>query len=471
MNPLMLSRAAFSSRRVFSFGVGLLAAASLFTSTLVRSAEAPRPSADQTALGQPDWIRTAVVYEVNVRQFSTAGTFAGVTEQLPRLKQLGVDVLWFMPIHPIGEINRKGPLGSYYAVKDYTAINPDFGTDADFHQLVNAAHAQGFRVLLDWVGNHTSPDNPLAKAHPEFYVHDAKGNFVPPEGTDWTDVIQLDFSQPGLLDYQYGEMAHWVKDFGVDGFRCDFATGVPTPYWETLFARLRKLRPDLFFLAESELPQHQVRAFNASYGFEMMHTVNSVAQGHAAVSHIDDTLARIAATFPRGSAMFYYTSNHDVNSWDGTDIERLGGGTATFAVLSFVLDGIPLIYDGQEIGLDRRLKFFERDPIVWHDSPATAFYHTLCELKHHSPALRTGCGMRRIPTTRNDAVYAVLREGPGQNLVALLNLTASDVTADAYEPALTGEWTDVFSGEKVTLSANTSISLPAWHYRLLVSSQ
>ena len=454
-------------------GVFCLVAAGLMlvlASLTGRSAERPVPCGAQVAVGTPGWIQHAVIYEVNVRQYSAAGDFAAVTADLPRLRQLGVDVLWLMPIHPIGEHNRKGPLGSYYAVRDYNAVNPEFGTEADFRRLVESAHAQGMRVLLDWVGNHTAWDNPLAQTHPEYYLRDAKGSFLPPTGFDWADVIQLDFSNPAVLDCEFSAMAHWVKDFGVDGFRCDYATGVPTVFWEELFARLRRLRPDLFLLAESELPQEQLHAFNASYGFEMAHTFDAVAQGRAGVSHIDDTLAGTRVNFPAGATLIYYTSNHDENSWDGTEFERLGGGTAPFAVLSFMLDGIPLIYDGQEIGLDRRLKFFERDPIGWRAHPLTQFYQTLCQLKHTHPALRTGVPMRRLATTRNDALYLAEREAEGQRVVALLNLTARDVTADAYDGALAGQWRDLFTGEAVTLAAATPLAMPAWQYRVLVST-
>lgn len=446
----------------------LLSPASLLP--FLAAAEPPQICAGQPALGQPEWARRTVIYEVNVRQYSAAGNFAAVTADLPRLRDLGVDTLWLMPIHPIGEVNRKGPLGSYYAVKDYFAINPEFGTDADFKQLVDAAHAQGFRVILDWVGNHTAWDHPLTQTHPEFYVRDAQGRFQPPTGFDWTDVIQLDFNHPAVLDYEFEAMAHWVKNFGVDGFRCDFATGVPTPFWNALSARLRALRPDLFLLSESELPQHQLAAFNASYAFEMMHTFNAVAKGTAGVSHIDDTLARSRVRFPRGGALLYYTSNHDENTWQGTEFERLGGGTAPFAVLSFVLDGIPLIYNGQEIGLNRRLEFFQRDPIVWTEHPSlTAFYRTLVQLKRSHPALHTGAAMRRLDTTQNDAVYAALREAGGRRVLALLNLTARDATADLYDPALAGRWRDAFTGETIEQPAAVTLSLATWGYRVLVS--
>ena len=439
---------------------------------LVRSAELPQICADRLAVGVPDWIRTATIYEINVRQYSAAGNFAAVTADLPRIRDLGVNVLWLMPIHPIGEVNRKGPLGSSYAVRDYLAVNPEFGTEADFRAFVDAAHVQGFRVILDWVGNHTAWDNPLSTQHPDYYVRDAKGSFVPPIGFDWTDVIQLDFKNPAVLDYEFKAMAHWITDFGVDGFRCDFSTGVPTVFWNDLSARLRKLRPDLFLLAESELPQQQLHAFNASYAFEMMQTINAVAQGRAGVSHIDDTLARAHVRFPAGAALLNYTSNHDENSWQGTEFERLGGGAAPFAVLAFMLDGIPLIYNGQEIGLDRRLAFFERDPITWKSGhPLTQFYRVLCGLRRSHPALVTGAAMRRIATTQNESIYVVLREAPsGGRIIALLNLTARDAKADAFDPALAGNWRDAFTGETTTLTAGAPLELRAWQYRLLVSA-
>jgi len=445
-----------------------LLAGLLSCTSLIYAAELPQPSAGQPAMGTPEWIRTSVIYEINVRQYSASGKFAAVTADLPRLKDLGVNTLWLMPIHPIGELNRKGPLGSYYAVKDYLGVSDEFGTEQEFKQLVDAAHAQGFRVILDWVGNHTAWDNPLATQHPDYFVHDAKGAFTPPTGFDWTDVIQLDFKNPAVLDYQAKAMAHWVKAFGVDGFRCDFATGVPTVFWNELFARLRAVRSDLFLLAESELPQHQLRAFNASYGFEMMQTINAVAQGRAGVSHIDNTLARSKVELPTGGALIYYTSNHDENSWQGTEFERLGRGTAPFAVLAFALDGIPLIYNGQEIGLDRRLEFFERDPITWSAGhPLTAFYRTLCQLKRTHPALRTGAAMHRVASTKNESVYALLREAENQRVFVVLNLTARDTSADLFDPALAGKWKDVFTGETCELSAVANFNLRAWAYRIL----
>lgn len=429
------------------------------------------PSAHHNAVGQPDWVRRGTIYEINVRQFSAEGKFSAVTAQLPRLRDLGVDILWLMPIHPIGELHRKGPLGSYYAAKDYLAVNPEFGTEQDFRDLVAAAHAQGMKVILDWVPNHVSPDNPLTQTHPHFFWRDEKGNLVPPHGTDWTDVVQFDFDAPGLLDYQTEVLLHWVQKFGVDGFRCDVAWGLPTKFWDEKIRRVRAVRPDVFFLAEAELPQQQVAAFNVSYGFDLHHAMNSVAQGKKTASGIDEALAKFRAHFPRGGALMVFTSSHDENSWAGTEFERMGMGYAPFAVLSFLLDGVPMIYNGQEVGLDRRLEFFERDPIVWpaETHPTTKLYQVLTRLRRDHPALHTGAAQRRLDTTDNATFYALERSAGGKKIVGFFNLTAKDGKADAFDPALAGTWRDAFTGETVKLSAHVPLEMKAWRYRVLVS--
>ncbi|HUL53453.1 MAG TPA: alpha-amylase family glycosyl hydrolase [Opitutaceae bacterium] len=451
----------YSIVRLFTILLGALAS--------LAGAEPLQVCGHLPALAAPEWIRKETIYEVNVRQFSAAGTFAGVEADLPRLKDLGVGVLWFMPIYPIGVENRKGTLGSPYAVRDYYGVNPEFGTEADFAKLVNAAHAQGFRVVLDWVPNHTAWDNPLVKEHPDFYVRDAQGRCVPPTDTDWTDVVQLDFKNPAVREYETAAMTHWIQKFGVDGFRCDFAKGLPTAFWDEVSARLRAVKPDLFLLAEADLPQEQLRAFQASYSFGLMKVFNDVAAGGAGVSKIEDEVIRTQVVFPQGAILLRYTTNHDENSWAGTDLERLGGGVQAFAVMTFMLDGIPLLYNGQEAGLDHRLKFFEHDPIPWRPSPMADFYRTLCALKRTDPALRTGEPMRRIATTVNGSIYAVLREAGAHRAISFCNLTAKDATVDAVDPALNGRWRDVFTGEIVTWQVPVSFALQSWKYRVLVS--
>ena len=423
----------------------------------------------QPALGLPDWVRRETIYEINVRQYSEAGTFAAVEADLARIRDLGVGVIWFMPVHPIGAVNRKGPLGSYYSISDYRGINPEFGTEAEFVRLVKAAQELGMRVVMDWVGNHTAWDHPWTRSHPEFYARNEAGEFVPPYGFDWTDVIQLDYENPALWDAVIDDMLYWIRTAGIDGYRCDYATGVPTAFWNEAGRRLRDAKGDFYLLSESEVPQHQLAAFNSSYSFGMMHVINAVAGGTHPVSHLDDELARTRVRFPDGGSLIYYTSNHDENSWQGTVTERLGGGVEPFGVLTFMLDGIPLVYNGQEAGLAKRLEFFERDPITWRPHPLAGFYRTLCNLRRDTPALHTGSGFIRVETTANESIYAILRDdGTGSRVLAFLNLTAEAVAFDAAHPRLAGAWRDAFGGADHRLGRGVSMALPAWGYLVLV---
>ncbi|MFP4541562.1 MAG: alpha-amylase family glycosyl hydrolase [Opitutales bacterium] len=417
----------------------------------------------------PAWMRNQTIYEVNVRQYSEAGTFAAVEADLDRLEKLGVGTLWLMPIHPIGEVNRKGSLGSYYSITDYKAVNPEFGTKSDFRSLVDAAHARGMRIILDWVGNHTAWDHPLTETHPEFFMTDAEGNFIPPLGFDWTDVIQIDYENPEVLAYHIEVMRYWVEEFGVDGYRCDYATGIPTDFWNELNAALLKTDPDLFLLAEAEVPSHQLEAFHASYGWAMMHAFNAIAQGQESASHLDDVLAQTGLQFPRGSDFLYLTSNHDENTWLGTVFERLGGGVEVFAVVSFTLDGIPMIYNGQEAGLDKRIEFFERDPIEWREHPLFAFYQTLVALKRDHSALATGARFERVRSTENDHIYAFLRgEAGAEQILVVTNLTATDTEFGLGHEELAGVWQDAFTGETLELEKSWMTELRSWDYRVLV---
>lgn len=422
----------------------------------------------QPALGVPDWLRGETVYEINVRQYSEAGTFAAVRADLGRIRDLGVGVLWFMPIHPIGEAERKGPLGSYYAIRDYRGVNPEFGTAAEWRALVEAAQAMGMRVVMDWVANHTAPDHPWVTERPEFYVRDAAGRPVPPRGTDWVDVVQLDFDRREVWEEQIAAMLYWINEYGIDGFRCDFAKGGPTAFWDEVSARLRAVRPDVWLLSEAETPQHLARAFHTVYGFDLMHAINAIAAGRASASRLDDELAHAAVSFPAGSSLLVYTSNHDENSWQGTVFERLGGGVEVFAVLTFLWDGVPLIYNGQEAGLDKRLEFFERDPITWRAHPLAEVYRRLTGLRRENRALHTGSRLVRVPTTANAAIFAVVREAQERRVVGFLNFTGEEVKFTAAHRELVGAWREVGGEEAaVELDAVVEMTLPAWGYRLL----
>ena len=340
----------------------------------------------------PEWTYNSVEYEVNVRKFSPEGTFKGVEGQLPRLKDLGVDVLWLMPMYEIGTVERKGTLGSYYAISDYKSVNPEFGTMEDFEHLLAVAHRLGFKVILDWVANQTAPDHVWMTEKPaEFYERDADGNAI--WEYDWTDTRSLNYENQEVWWAQDDAMRFWLEK-GVDGFRCDAAGEVPAEFWYAIMPKMNKDYPEAYFLAEAERDNlaDSRTTFDANYAWELHHLLNSLAQGSKTVQDLKDYVARDAARFPKEAFRLTFTSNHDENSWAGTEFEREGAAANACAVLCFTLPGSqPLIYTGQEIGLSRRLAFFEKDPITsWAPNEYTAFWKKLVELKHNNPALAAG---------------------------------------------------------------------------------
>lgn len=354
-----------------------------------------------TTVVHPKWAPSAVIYEVNTRQFSDQGTFNAVTDNLDRLKTLGVDILWFMPIHPISEKNRKGQLGSYYAVRDYKAVNPEFGTAADFSRLVHEAHARGMKVILDWVPNHTGCDNAWVAEHPEYYARNDKGEMFGP--FDWTDTYKLDYSKPETRAAMLDAMSYWLREFDIDGFRCDVAGQVPVDFWNEARTALETVKGDIFMLAEASEPSLEQHAFDMAYNWPMKDLFSAIAATSGAYTfakegeaprtfepaHASDIVTLVqsqAAEYPRGSYMMNMVTNHDLNSWEGTEFERLGAYVPAFAALSYVLPGMPLIYTGQEVGLDRAFEFFKKDKAPdWTPNRWTEFYTTLNALKHSRP--------------------------------------------------------------------------------------
>ena len=358
----------------------------LAAAVLLLAACAPKAPA------HPEWTYNSVVYEVNVRQFSPEGTFAGVQAQLPRLKELGVDILWLMPIYPIGVEGRKGTLGSYYAISDYKAVNPEFGTLEDFQALVDAAHELGFKLVLDWVANHTSPDNVWLSQKPaDFYERDAEGNTV--YEFDWSDTRNLNYDNKEVWWAQEDAMRFWLEK-GVDGFRCDAASTVPDKFWKAILPKIKADYPQIYMLAEAEdiKLMNPRKTFDAHYSWELHHLLNSMAQGAKSPADLKDFVARNQKCFPKEAFRLSFTSNHDENSWAGTEFEREGAAANACAVICATLPGSQLlVYTGQEIGLDRRLQFFEKDPITdWSDNAYTCFWKKLIELKHQNPALAAG---------------------------------------------------------------------------------
>ena len=445
----------------------------------------------------PEWTYNSVVYEVNVRQFSPEGTFKGVEAQLPRLKDLGVDVLWLMPMYEIGTVERKGSLGSYYAISDYKKVNPEFGTMEDFEHLLAVAHRLGFKVILDWVANQTAPDHVWMTEKPaDFYERDAEGNAI--WEYDWTDTRSLNYENQEVWKAQEDAMRFWLEK-GVDGFRCDAAGEVPAEFWYGILPGMNKDYPQAYFLAEAERDNlaDSRTTFDANYAWELHHLLNGLAQGSKTVQDLKDYVARDAARFPKEAFRLTFTSNHDENSWAGTEFEREGAAANACAVLCFTLPGSqPLIYTGQEIGLSRRLAFFEKDPITdWSPNEYTAFWKTLVNLKHNNPALAAGeKGGEIVWWEAPEGWVAFHREVKGNMVIVLANFgvpvkqEAAEEKADANDNRpqgdkvavpflnlqsapvtmtlnLKGEYKDVFKGTVVT--PPTEITLAPGEFMVL----
>src|SRR5690554_5607056 len=340
-----------------------------------------------TGTERPEWVYDAVLYEVNTRQFTPEGTFSAFAAHLPRLSELGADILWFMPIQPIGEKDRKGTLGSYYSISDYTAVNSEFGTLDDFRAVVDQAHGLGMKVILDWVANHTSRDAVWVEAHPDWYVRDSLGELN--VMYDWTDIAQLDYSKPEMREAMIASMLFWVRETGIDGFRCDVAGELPTDFWVAAKDSLVALKPDIFMLAEAEKPELNDSLFDAYYAWDFHHRMNAVAQGVEDVDSLRASFNRMIDRFAPDAIPMFFTSNHDENSWNGTEFERMGEAVRSFAVLTYMLPGMPLIYSGQEAGFDHRLAFFEKDEIDWSDpQDFSSFYSALNRFKKEQKALQ-----------------------------------------------------------------------------------
>jgi len=434
------------------------------------------PAAPIDASFYPAWSRNAVIYEVNVRQFTPEGTFAALEPHLPRLKGLGVDILWLMPIQPIGVQNRKGGLGSYYSIRDYTAINPEHGTEADFKRFVDAAHRQGLRVILDWVANHTAHDHAWTREHRNWYTLRPDGSISFPldqqgKETDWTDVADLNFGNADMRRAMIREMRWWLDEMGIDGFRADVAWGVPYEFWAEARPALVAAKPDLFLLAEAEDPRlHQW--FHASYAWEMHHLLNEVAQGKKGTGELDPYFARQDSLYGRGAYRMTFTSNHDENSWQGTEFERMGRNHLPAFVLSATAqNSIPLLYTGQEASLNKRLRFFEKDTVDWSGPSLAPFYSAMFGLKHTQPALGNGpwgAPQVKLQTDGGDRVYAFTRTQGNNTVLVAVNFGDRTAAVGYQGLAHPGAYTDWFSKDWVQLGATGRLNIPAHGYRVLV---
>lgn len=431
-----------------------------------------KQAGDSITARHPVWAKNAVIYEVNTRQFSPEGTFKAFEAGLPRIKELGVDILWFMPIHPIGEKNRKFPegaktsLGSYYSVRDYKGINPEYGTEADFKAVVAKAHKMGFKVIIDWVANHTAWDNKWITEHPEWYAQDSAGKIQ--SAFDWTDVAKLNFKNKDMRQAMIDAMKYWVVNCDIDGFRCDVAGEVPVDFWEEARAELQKTKP-MFMLAENEGTKDMCKtAFDMDYGWKMHHLMTKIAKGEDSVNSIFKLQKEIDSILPKDAMKMNFITNHDENSWNGTAKEKFGEGENAFTVLTYTLPGMPLIYNGQEAGLDKRLRFFAKDTINWGYKDFSPFYKSLNELKHENEALWNppyGGTFVPLDNTQPRKVLSFMREKDGKRVVVIMNLSPEKVLVNLKGSKADGEYQDVFRKVDFTLnSSNLNLTLPAWGY-------
>ena len=418
----------------------------------------------------PAWARNATLYQVNLRQFTPEGTLRAAEAQLPRLKNLGVDILWLMPIHPIGEQHRKGALGSPYAVRDYRAVNPEFGTLADLKRFVASAHQQGLRVILDWVGNHTAWDNVLVAQHPDWYDRDERGNFRPTPWYDWDDIIDLDYSQPGLRRYMTQALLYWVREADIDGYRVDAAGLSPLDFWEQAAKELRAVKP-VFMLAEWESRDLHANAFDATYAWTWWDTMKLIAEGRADATALYPYYAWARKFYPREAYRMLYATNHDKNAWEGTEHEIFGNAVDAVTALSFISEGLPLIYNGQEAGNKKRLAFFERDPIEWKDAPQADLFRRLIALKKRNTALWNGADGAVMEPVGNSApkqVFSFVRGNARDKVVAVFNLSAQPVEVALKGPRHAGRYLDFEGGAATELRHDSTLALPAWGYRVFV---
>jgi cyclomaltodextrinase / maltogenic alpha-amylase / neopullulanase len=415
-----------------------------------------------------EWSYNKTIYEANIRQFSKEGTFEKFREYIPELQKMGVGIVWLMPIHPIGIENRKGTLGSYYSVKDYLDVNPEFGTREDFKALVDEIHSNNMYVIIDWVANHTSWDNKLTEKYPEWYTMDSTGSFVPPV-EDWSDVIDLNYDNPGLHRYMTDALLYWVREFNIDGYRCDVAEMVPLDFWINARKELDAVKP-VFMLAEGEHPELH-KAFDMTYSWEIFNIMKDIARDKKTTADLNTYLLKEKERYPEDAFRMRFTTNHDENSWNGTEWELFGNGAETFFAFTVIIPGMPLLYTGQEVGLDKRLEFFERDPVEWKESELRNKYSTLFNLKQNNQALFNGQrGGEYIPVKNSDTtkVFSLIRQGSKEKVFAIFNFSAEDKSVSAEHNLLDGSFKELFSGEEIRLNKSSEFVLKPWEYQIMI---
>ena len=441
-----------------------------FLSMFIFSCNTPNTQQEATTIntdtaktdGHPAWIMQGNIYEVNVRQYTPEGTFKAFETNLQRLKNMGVQTLWFMPINPISKVDRKGLLGSYYAVSDYTAINPEYGNMEDWKALVKKCHELGFKVIIDWIANHTGGDHYWLEKYPDFYIRDsATGKAV--AQYDWTDTRKLNYKNAALQDSMINAMKFWIRESDIDGFRCDVAGEVPDEFWKKCISELRSQK-NIFMLAEGNKASLQQNGFDATYTWDEFSMMKQIAKGERFAFALDSVLNRIDSTFSKTRLLMYFTSNHDENSWNKADYGTMPGEShAPFAVLTQTIgNSVPLIYSGQEEPFLDSISFFYKDTIPFGKYGRANFYKTLLNLRKDNPALAANAGFTKLKTSNDAAIYAYTREGGGKKILVLLNLTdkPQSFTIKGFE---TGKsMLNVFANNQDTIIG--TFEFPSWGY-------
>ncbi len=416
--------------------------------------------------GHPAWILQGNIYEVNVRQYTQEGTFNAFAKNLDRLKEMGVQTLWFMPINPISKVDRKGSLGSYYAVSDYKAINREFGNLDDWKSLVKQAHDKGFKVIIDWVPSHSGADHNWLTTHPDFYVQDSvTGKAI--SMYDWTDTRKLNYKNRGTVDSMIAAMKYWITETDIDGFRCDVAGEVLDSFWLECIPQLKKMK-NIFMLAEGDEPVLHTDGFDATYTWTEFNMMKSIASGKRKASDFDSVLLKIDTTYPANAIRMYFTSNHDENSWNKADFETMPGAShAPFAVLTQTMKRtVPLIYSGQEEPILKAIKFFDKDTMQFAKFERAAFYKKLLQLRKENSALSASASFARLTTGMEDKIYAYARQSKDKKIVVVLNLTSAPQSFTLKDGLVSGEATEIFTCKKEKMEPGKGISLEPWGYQV-----
>ena len=426
-------------------------------------------SSKGTENAHPAWIMQGNIYEVNVRQYTEEGTLNAFAKHLDRIKEMGVQTVWFMPINPISKLDRKGSLGSYYAVSDYTALNPEFGTLNDFKQIVKSIHQKGMKVIIDWVPNHTGCDNRWLTEQPDFFVKDSNGKAA--MAADWADTRQLNYNNMVMQDSMIAAMKYWVTTADIDGFRCDVAWNIPASFWKKCIPQLKSMK-SIFMLAEGDSTYLPQSGFDAVYPWHMFKMMEKIANGTRPAFGIDSIKQEIETMYPKNTIQMYFTSNHDENSWNHADYGSYPGAVhAPFAVLTQTLfNSVPLIYGGQEEPVLRPLKFFDKDPMSFGKLQRASFYKTLLNLRKRNSALSANASFRKIEIGNDKAIYAFVREKGRSKVLVILNLSAEKQQIQIKDKSLLGLVKDVFSGKGIEIN-NKEWSLEPWGYKVFEYNQ